>query len=370
MAETGNWPAEKPVCHSANPVGKERIEGVIARYYAAPDGKRVRFDILPPKWRTVTGSQIDSNVANASLSLSDSLAFLASAHPLGSEGWNHLAKVRAAILLLPNTRERANQLEAWRANEEQRIGQLFTIDRQDAEIAHLKGEFAEAKVIEKQIRASHREQIERINEEMVRRGRDAEQDLANAHTKLSVAAEVEQEVRGVAKAAEEELTVLAVRRLRADLDRLTSLIVEAADRLRGTVGQPGFQQTDADTLRLVYAIEKACYEVEHPPKKERRGWVKSTAGRGERCSICKEIMNTFTLPLVDTVWRLRDGEEEPKPGIYIGDFEFGEYAHKSCSEIDLAAEVERLRVELADANASSDSMQERAIRAEAKANRQ
>lgn len=36
MAETGRWPLEKPVCHSANPVGRERIEGVIARYYQRP----------------------------------------------------------------------------------------------------------------------------------------------------------------------------------------------------------------------------------------------------------------------------------------------------------------------------------------------
>jgi hypothetical protein len=36
MAETGRWPAEKPVCHSANPVGRERIDGVIARYYQRP----------------------------------------------------------------------------------------------------------------------------------------------------------------------------------------------------------------------------------------------------------------------------------------------------------------------------------------------
>lgn len=33
MAETGNWPAEKPVVHSANPVGSERMRGVIDRYF-------------------------------------------------------------------------------------------------------------------------------------------------------------------------------------------------------------------------------------------------------------------------------------------------------------------------------------------------
>ena len=33
MAETGNWPKEKPTVHSANPVGRERMRGVIDRYF-------------------------------------------------------------------------------------------------------------------------------------------------------------------------------------------------------------------------------------------------------------------------------------------------------------------------------------------------
>lgn len=38
MAETGFWPAQPPTVHSANPVGRERMEGVIARYWN-PDRK-------------------------------------------------------------------------------------------------------------------------------------------------------------------------------------------------------------------------------------------------------------------------------------------------------------------------------------------
>jgi hypothetical protein len=33
MAETGHWPKERPTVHSANPVGAERMRGVIARYF-------------------------------------------------------------------------------------------------------------------------------------------------------------------------------------------------------------------------------------------------------------------------------------------------------------------------------------------------
>lgn len=33
MAETGHWPKEKPAVHSANPVGRERMRGVIDRYF-------------------------------------------------------------------------------------------------------------------------------------------------------------------------------------------------------------------------------------------------------------------------------------------------------------------------------------------------
>jgi hypothetical protein len=36
MAEKGIWPAEKPVVHSANPVGRDRMRGVIDRYF--PEG--------------------------------------------------------------------------------------------------------------------------------------------------------------------------------------------------------------------------------------------------------------------------------------------------------------------------------------------
>lgn len=37
MAEKGIWPKEPPNVHSANPVGRERMQGVIARYF--PDGE-------------------------------------------------------------------------------------------------------------------------------------------------------------------------------------------------------------------------------------------------------------------------------------------------------------------------------------------
>lgn len=33
MAEKGIWPAEKPMVHSANPVGRQRMRGVIDRYF-------------------------------------------------------------------------------------------------------------------------------------------------------------------------------------------------------------------------------------------------------------------------------------------------------------------------------------------------
>lgn len=33
MAETGHWPAEPPVVHSLNPVGRERMRVVIDRYF-------------------------------------------------------------------------------------------------------------------------------------------------------------------------------------------------------------------------------------------------------------------------------------------------------------------------------------------------
>lgn len=33
MAETGHWPTEKPAVHSANRVGRHRMNGVIARYF-------------------------------------------------------------------------------------------------------------------------------------------------------------------------------------------------------------------------------------------------------------------------------------------------------------------------------------------------
>lgn len=33
MAEHGIWPVEKPVVHSANPVGRDRMRGVIDRYF-------------------------------------------------------------------------------------------------------------------------------------------------------------------------------------------------------------------------------------------------------------------------------------------------------------------------------------------------
>lgn len=33
MIETGNWSQEKPVVHSANPVGRERMRALIERYW-------------------------------------------------------------------------------------------------------------------------------------------------------------------------------------------------------------------------------------------------------------------------------------------------------------------------------------------------
>ena len=36
MAEHGIWPAEKPTVHSMNPVGRQRMEGVIDRYFPEP----------------------------------------------------------------------------------------------------------------------------------------------------------------------------------------------------------------------------------------------------------------------------------------------------------------------------------------------
>lgn len=38
MAETGHWPVEKPVVHSANPVGRDRMRGVIERYFGTKQG--------------------------------------------------------------------------------------------------------------------------------------------------------------------------------------------------------------------------------------------------------------------------------------------------------------------------------------------
>lgn len=37
MAETGHWPMESPTVHSANPVGRDRMRGVIARYFKATE---------------------------------------------------------------------------------------------------------------------------------------------------------------------------------------------------------------------------------------------------------------------------------------------------------------------------------------------
>lgn len=33
MAETGHWPTQKPAVHSANPVGRHRMNGVISKYF-------------------------------------------------------------------------------------------------------------------------------------------------------------------------------------------------------------------------------------------------------------------------------------------------------------------------------------------------
>ncbi len=34
MAETGNWPEEKPQVHSMNPVGKQAMQQTIERYFS------------------------------------------------------------------------------------------------------------------------------------------------------------------------------------------------------------------------------------------------------------------------------------------------------------------------------------------------
>jgi endogenous inhibitor of DNA gyrase (YacG/DUF329 family) len=36
MAEEGQWPAKKPMVHSANPVGRANMVATIERYYRAP----------------------------------------------------------------------------------------------------------------------------------------------------------------------------------------------------------------------------------------------------------------------------------------------------------------------------------------------
>ena len=38
MAETGHWPLHAPTVHSANPVGRERMQGVIRRYFGTKGG--------------------------------------------------------------------------------------------------------------------------------------------------------------------------------------------------------------------------------------------------------------------------------------------------------------------------------------------
>lgn len=38
MAETGHWPQDEPSVHSANPVGAERMRGVIRRYFKTRSG--------------------------------------------------------------------------------------------------------------------------------------------------------------------------------------------------------------------------------------------------------------------------------------------------------------------------------------------
>jgi len=38
MAETGHWPVHAPIVHSANPVGRERMQGVIRRYFGTKGG--------------------------------------------------------------------------------------------------------------------------------------------------------------------------------------------------------------------------------------------------------------------------------------------------------------------------------------------
>jgi len=40
MAEFGHWPKNKPTVHSANPVGRQRMEGVIARYFQRCEAAR------------------------------------------------------------------------------------------------------------------------------------------------------------------------------------------------------------------------------------------------------------------------------------------------------------------------------------------
>lgn len=40
MAETGHWPKQKPFVHSANPVGRERMRGLIDRYFPTENDGR------------------------------------------------------------------------------------------------------------------------------------------------------------------------------------------------------------------------------------------------------------------------------------------------------------------------------------------
>lgn len=44
MAETGNWPAERPVVHSANPVGAKAMRQTIERYFPEPESDESRTE--------------------------------------------------------------------------------------------------------------------------------------------------------------------------------------------------------------------------------------------------------------------------------------------------------------------------------------
>jgi hypothetical protein len=55
MADTGLWPKQKPKVHSANPVGRLRMQGVIERYWVSPSVsvlRRPELEDVVERWLT------------------------------------------------------------------------------------------------------------------------------------------------------------------------------------------------------------------------------------------------------------------------------------------------------------------------------